>query len=264
MKVKDRVRKKMENQNRPMKKSQIEVITLDDDEHESPVSIAPLIPATAESTSSIMTRSARKRQKAKASKAAKARSNPLNNIVNTISSLVNLNNQKATSTAATNPPKKTVCSKSGSISSGCSSMDSELIQLESDDDQSGNAMEDISILEVVEKDCHTVSFMNESKCREDVAVVEHIQHDLKSRERDLTTKVGHAVVYTDGSCREFYRTGELIAGIGVFWGPDDKRNVSELITGLASANRAEIQAAIRAIKTAIDYKYEHVTVYTDR
>jgi hypothetical protein len=283
MKVKDRVRNKMATNNRPSKRAQIEVITLEEDE-------API----ASTSSGASTKSTRQKRPTTESavtssssstentrKSNRRRSKPLVNIVNTLNDLVNIRNKKNTvsadsgnSSAGSNPLKRSkgsttsIATTASSASSGCASLDSnnQLIDLDSDDD-----LDEIEIIEVVEKDCHTISFMNsnttrlnETRTREEIAVIEHIQHDLHSREKKLKTKVGHAVVYTDGSCREYYNTGEQIAGIGVFWGHNDKRNVSELIRGEGSSNRAEIQAAIRAIQTAIEYKYEFVTVYTDR
>ena len=127
---------------------------------------------------------------------------------------------------------------------------------------------EISIIETENDDELSVSFFDKDSAKEkdadDVAIVKHIQCDLDARQTIALKKVGHGIVYIDGSCREFYPTGELIAGIGVYWGENDKRNVSQLIHGQVSSNRAEIQAAVRAIATAIEFRYEYVTVYTDR
>ncbi|RPD65374.1 RnaseH-domain-containing protein [Lentinus tigrinus ALCF2SS1-7] len=57
------------------------------------------------------------------------------------------------------------------------------------------------------------------------------------------------VVYTDGSCRGNGRTGST-AGIGVWWGIDDSRNVSERCPGDQTNNRAELIAIIRVLERA--------------
>lgn len=49
----------------------------------------------------------------------------------------------------------------------------------------------------------------------------------------------------------------------MFWGNDDPRNVSERLEGRQTNNRAEIQAARRAIKQAKCYNYDEIEVITD-
>ena len=53
-------------------------------------------------------------------------------------------------------------------------------------------------------------------------------------------------VYTDGSCIHNGKPNAK-AGIGVFFGESDPRNVSERIEGKQSNNTAELKAIIRAI-----------------
>jgi ribonuclease HI len=53
------------------------------------------------------------------------------------------------------------------------------------------------------------------------------------------------------------------AGIGVYWGRDDPRNVSEPLTGRPTNNRAEIRAAVRAVEQAKEGGFDSVTVHTD-
>ena len=50
-------------------------------------------------------------------------------------------------------------------------------------------------------------------------------------------------VYTDGSC---YNNGKknAVSGIGIFFGPNDKRNVSKTIEGKQTNNTAELTAII--------------------
>jgi len=57
------------------------------------------------------------------------------------------------------------------------------------------------------------------------------------------------VVYTDGACSGNGQYGS-VAGIGVWWGPYDARNLSERCPGRQTNNRAELIAIIRALETA--------------
>jgi ribonuclease HI len=54
-------------------------------------------------------------------------------------------------------------------------------------------------------------------------------------------------VYTDGAC---IHNGKKYAkaGIGIFFGLDDKRNISERITGKQTNNAAELEAILRVFK----------------
>jgi len=54
-------------------------------------------------------------------------------------------------------------------------------------------------------------------------------------------------VYTDGAC---IHNGKKYAkaGIGIYFGPNDKRNVSERITGKQTNNAAELEAIIRVFE----------------
>ena len=70
---------------------------------------------------------------------------------------------------------------------------------------------------------------------------------------------GHADIYTDGS----FETRTRKAGIGVWWGKGDPRNVSEQLDGPTSSNRAEICAAIRGIRDAKAQGYSSVAIHTD-
>ncbi|KAJ3294335.1 hypothetical protein HK104_003680 [Borealophlyctis nickersoniae] len=68
-------------------------------------------------------------------------------------------------------------------------------------------------------------------------------------------------VYTDGSCQGNGLYGAR-AGIGVFYGPGDPRNLSERVPGSKQTNnRAELLAVIRAIETAPPY--HTLTIYSD-
>jgi ribonuclease HI len=54
-------------------------------------------------------------------------------------------------------------------------------------------------------------------------------------------------VYTDGACIHNGKKNAK-AGIGIFFGPGDKRNVSERITGKQTNNAAELEAIIRVFQ----------------
>ncbi|KAI0260463.1 ribonuclease H-like domain-containing protein [Gloeopeniophorella convolvens] len=56
------------------------------------------------------------------------------------------------------------------------------------------------------------------------------------------------VVYTDGACSGNGRSGS-IAGVGVWWGNNDTRNLCERCPGAQTNNRAELIAIIRALET---------------
>ncbi|KAM5531122.1 hypothetical protein V8D89_015211, partial [Ganoderma adspersum] len=57
------------------------------------------------------------------------------------------------------------------------------------------------------------------------------------------------VVYTDGSCKGNGKVGSA-AGVGVWWGKDDPRNISERCPGQQTNNRAELIAIIRVLETS--------------
>ena len=55
----------------------------------------------------------------------------------------------------------------------------------------------------------------------------------------------HYFVYTDGSCSNNGKSNAK-AGIGVYFGDNDSRNVSERINGKQTNNRAELLAILKA------------------
>ncbi|KAG7099875.1 hypothetical protein E1B28_001677 [Marasmius oreades] len=81
----------------------------------------------------------------------------------------------------------------------------------------------------------------------------------KEREREgrtptivPTRQYEDLVVYCDGACKN-NGTGASVAGIGVWWGHDDKRNMCERCPGLQTNNCAELVAIVRVLeKTSID------------
>ncbi|XP_064616282.1 ribonuclease H1-like [Liolophura sinensis] len=69
-------------------------------------------------------------------------------------------------------------------------------------------------------------------------------------------------VYTDGACGDNGRNGAR-AGLGVFWGEGDSRNLSERLPGRPTNNRAEIHAARRAVEQAKAYGIKNLILHTD-
>uniref|UniRef100_A0A3B1KIX8 Ribonuclease H1 n=1 Tax=Astyanax mexicanus TaxID=7994 RepID=A0A3B1KIX8_ASTMX len=70
------------------------------------------------------------------------------------------------------------------------------------------------------------------------------------------------VVYTDGCCSRNGKTGAR-AGIGVYWGPDHPLNVAERLPGRQTNQRAELQAACKALEQARDMDFKKIVLYTD-
>lgn len=71
-------------------------------------------------------------------------------------------------------------------------------------------------------------------------------------------------VYTDGSCVGNGKKN-AVAGIGVFFGYDDPRNISQKISGKQTNNTAELKAVLKAIEilnTDINNK-KNVLIFTD-
>ncbi|XP_018416008.1 PREDICTED: ribonuclease H1-like [Nanorana parkeri] len=71
-----------------------------------------------------------------------------------------------------------------------------------------------------------------------------------------------AMVYTDGCCSRNGRYGAT-GGIGVYWGPDSSLNVSERLEGRQTNQRAEIQAACKAVQQAQSQDINRLNVRTD-
>ncbi|OTB04289.1 hypothetical protein M426DRAFT_155714 [Hypoxylon sp. CI-4A] len=93
--------------------------------------------------------------------------------------------------------------------------------------------------------------------------VEPPKKKKKKTENEIVAKdepdVHH--VYTDGSSLANGRAG-AVAGVGVWFGPDDKRNISERLQGDVQTNqRAELTAILRALETVpVD---EKVLIFSD-
>lgn len=77
----------------------------------------------------------------------------------------------------------------------------------------------------------------------------------------LFTPPGMLTIYTDGSSLRNGTAGAR-AGVGVYFGPGDSKNVSEALTGTRQTNqRAELTAILRALEIAP--RHRDVTIYTD-
>ncbi|XP_059211679.1 ribonuclease H1 [Centropristis striata] len=80
---------------------------------------------------------------------------------------------------------------------------------------------------------------------------------------DGFTYMGDAVVvYTDGCCSGNGQKGAR-AGIGVYWGPNHPLNVADRLHGRQTNQRAEIQAACRALEQAKEQNIKKLVLYTD-
>ncbi|XP_060090364.1 ribonuclease H1-like [Heteronotia binoei] len=69
-------------------------------------------------------------------------------------------------------------------------------------------------------------------------------------------------VYTDGCCSNNGRR-DARAGTGVYWGPDHPLNVSERLPGRQTNQRAEINAATRAVQQARSQNITKLNIHTD-
>ena len=71
-------------------------------------------------------------------------------------------------------------------------------------------------------------------------------------------------IYTDGSCiNNGYKNAK--AGIGIYFGKKDPRNMSESFTNKPTNQRAELYAIFKAITllTPNEIKYKQIIIYTD-
>ncbi|XP_077185182.1 ribonuclease H1-like [Paroedura picta] len=70
------------------------------------------------------------------------------------------------------------------------------------------------------------------------------------------------VVYTDGCCSSNGRE-KARAGTGVYWGPNHPLNSSERLPGRQTNQRAEINAACKAVEQAKSQNIKKLMIYTD-
>ncbi|KAM4695199.1 ribonuclease H1-like [Discoglossus pictus] len=84
-----------------------------------------------------------------------------------------------------------------------------------------------------------------------------------SHERDRGNSTGRSSeVYTDGCCLRNGQDGAR-GGIGVHWGKNDPRNVSARLEGRPTNQRAELEAARRAVEQAKRENIQKLIVNTD-
>lgn len=73
---------------------------------------------------------------------------------------------------------------------------------------------------------------------------------------------GFVEVYTDGACSSNGRVCAK-AGLGVYWGENHPLNISEPVSGRATNNCGEIQAATKAIHVALQNGVSQLKINTD-
>jgi len=90
--------------------------------------------------------------------------------------------------------------------------------------------------------------------------VENVEEDdFNLREKSSQTPI---VVYVDGACQG-NGTASARAGYGVYFGPNDPRNLSEPLVGVQTNQRAELTAAIRALEILSNDLTVPVEIVTD-
>ncbi|XP_028252351.1 ribonuclease H1 [Parambassis ranga] len=111
--------------------------------------------------------------------------------------------------------------------------------------------------------------LGRKRCCSDEEAVDHQTKRVKQSESsssestDGFTYMGDAVVvYTDGCCSANGQKGAR-AGIGVYWGHNHPLNVAERLEGRQTNQRAEIQAACRALELAKERDIKKLVLYTD-
>ncbi|XP_068678343.1 ribonuclease H1-like [Montipora foliosa] len=79
---------------------------------------------------------------------------------------------------------------------------------------------------------------------------------------DSVLIVDRPIVYTDGCCTKNGRRGAR-AGVGVYWGPEHSKNISDRLEGEQTNQRAEIMAAVKALETAKALGHKTLEIRTD-
>lgn len=105
---------------------------------------------------------------------------------------------------------------------------------------------------------------------EQVTIIQSDDNDTKNKKQSndfkkLFSQNNDKInIYTDGSCHNNGKRNAK-AGMGIYFGPDDNRNVSEKIVGLQTNNVAELSAIIMAIEIVIPEleSGSEVNIYTD-
>ncbi|KAF5392457.1 hypothetical protein D9757_002213 [Collybiopsis confluens] len=85
--------------------------------------------------------------------------------------------------------------------------------------------------------------------------------DMSTIELSFEESIDPLVVYSDGACKGNGK-GNSIAGIGVWWGDNDPRNLAERCPGEQTNNRAELYAICRVLETT-SFRRAPLTIKTD-
>ncbi|XP_070589046.1 ribonuclease H1 isoform X2 [Erythrolamprus reginae] len=89
-----------------------------------------------------------------------------------------------------------------------------------------------------------------------------VPYTSSANRNEFEYKGDYAVVYTDGCCSSNGRQAAR-AGTGVYWGPGHPLNNSERLEGRQTNQRAEINAACKAIEQAKSQNIQKLAIYTD-
>jgi ribonuclease HI len=120
------------------------------------------------------------------------------------------------------------------------------------------ADKDIKIKELEQKLCSSI---NKSKVNVDVKVEELDGHNKKAKVDETRRFTVEGMIFTDGACSNNGKPNAK-AGIGVYFGDGDKRNVSKRITGNQTNNVAELSAILEAFNICKDIA-SNIKIYTD-
>ncbi|XP_047429012.1 ribonuclease H1 isoform X2 [Mugil cephalus] len=111
--------------------------------------------------------------------------------------------------------------------------------------------------------------LGKKRCHSEIDPMKFLPKRVKTSESstsestDKFTYMGDAVVvYTDGCCIGNGQKGAR-AGIGVYWGPNHPLNVAERLHGRQTNQRAELQAACKALEQAQEKNIKKLVLYTD-
>lgn len=110
------------------------------------------------------------------------------------------------------------------------------------------------------KEAEVFMVKNKKKRKRSVFEVGVELKQTKTKKRKMKNKKV-IKIYTDGGCRG-NGTMRAVAGIGVYFGKDDKRNVSKKIDGIGTNNRGELSAILEALRI-VKNNTEMVEIMTD-
>jgi ribonuclease HI len=90
------------------------------------------------------------------------------------------------------------------------------------------------------------------------------ESNLRAEDGFRFSASGFVVVYTDGSCLG-NGSADPVAGLGVYFGPESRHNVSELLHSpySPSNNAAEVLAVLRAVEVCKSFSHTFVEIRTD-